>query len=101
MNLAINIAKVFGIESGINPETGEKANINSCQHEFQFIDCLGTFCKHCSVSYGKFCVNPKCAESDCSVHMIEFPDLCEEALTFKNVSEKMTDDIYRLYLGKR
>jgi hypothetical protein len=76
----------------------EKKNIDCDNHEFEFIDLIGSFCTKCNLAYGVECLHPNCKVHYCKKHSLSYPSLNNEN-TFKNVVNDMTDDIYVLHLG--
>ena len=77
----------------------EQVNIqNGCEHNFEFIDCFGTFCTKCDLEYGIECLHPKCEIHKCGKHSLGYHSLIE-GVTFTTVDIDMTDDIYVLHLG--
>ena len=76
------------------------ANIDSynCDHEFEFEECFGTFCKKCDIGYGVECLHPECKIHSCDKHNLSYPSIDNEN-TFSTVAEDMTDNIYHLHLG--
>ncbi len=73
-------------------------NVPECDHDFEFIDCFGTFCKKCQIGYGVECLHPECKVHNCDKHSLSYPALDNEN-AFSTVDEDMTDDIYCLHLG--
>lgn len=74
-----------------------KIDQHNCIHEFEFIHCRGSFCKHCDIPFGVKCLHPECKMHDCETHNLIFDDCIEGK--FKKVVKKMTKDIYFLCLG--
>ena len=77
----------------------EIVSIDSCEcdHDFEFIECFGTFCKKCQIGYGVECLYPKCKVHHCNKHSLSYETFSEH--TFSAVDKNMTDDIYCLHLG--
>lgn len=71
---------------------------NECEHNFEFVECFGTFCTKCDIGYGVECLHPECKVHHCSKHNLDYYALIE-GVTFATVVDDMTDDIYVLHLG--
>ena len=71
---------------------------NECNHEFEFIDCVGAFCAKCQIPYGVECLHPKCKVHYCTVHTLCYAAVNNEN-TFETVAADMTNNIYVLHLG--
>ncbi len=69
-----------------------------CDHEFEFVDCMGTFCAKCHIGYGIECLHPECKVHHCNKHSLSYP-ACNNDNTFSTVAEDMTNDIYVIHLG--
>jgi hypothetical protein len=69
-----------------------------CNHEFEFIECFGTFCKHCKIGYGVECLHPECKIRNCKKHNLDYPTFSNE-IKFDQVEKDMANDIYCLSLG--
>jgi len=69
----------------------------TCNHEYEFIPCMGTYCNKCSIAYGEACLHPDCNEMDCSKHFVGWRSTVHGS--FNDIERMMTDDTYILYLA--
>lgn len=68
-----------------------------CNHEFENIELLGTFCKNCHIAYGVECLKPDCRILNCEKHNLIYSTF--EDAEFDQVEKDMNNDIYCLHLG--
>lgn len=45
---------------------------NCEEHQYVFIDCMGTYCENCGIAFGEECLHPDCKVHDCKKHMLIF-----------------------------
>ena len=49
-----------------------KVDQHNCEHEFEFVDFCGHFCKKCDIGYGVECLHPECKVHNCDKHNLGY-----------------------------
>lgn len=76
----------------------QKISPKECgEHDFQFVDFLGSFCTKCDIAFGVECLDPNCKDHYCSRHNLDCEVFTKQ--NYGDVADMMTNDTKFLHLG--